>query len=81
MASKKTKKRATKKVSSNAPATTLSAPQTTLLKKIAPNKGFEEVSDHHKTQQALIDRELAVTNSSGTKIRPTPKGRKLAKKL
>ena len=80
MASKKTKKRAAKKARSNTDVL-LTNPQRKLLAKIAPNKGFEEVSDHHKTQQALIDRELAVTNTGGTKIRPTPKGRKLAKQL
>lgn len=59
----------------------LSVPQTSLLKKITPNTNYAWVSDHKKTQQALIDRGLATTDKSGTKIKPTAKGRKVAKKL
>lgn len=57
----------------------LSMPQTDLLRRIAPNTHFQSVGDHHRTQQALIDRGLARTDATGKKIKPTAKGKKVAK--
>lgn len=59
----------------------LSVPQTALLQKIAPSTQFQMVEDHRKTQQALIDRELAVADKSGSRIKLTAKGRRVAKSL
>jgi len=79
--SKKTSKKTAKKSATKKAAPALSNPQSKLLKTISANKGFAAVTDHHKTQQALIDRDLATADVSGTKIKPTAAGRKLAKKL
>lgn len=41
-------------------------------------KTFDVSDSHHKTQQALIDRGLAVKDRTGKKLKLTAKGRKVA---
>lgn len=56
--------------------------QSDLLKRIAKNPKFQAGAGmNKKTQEALVARELAVRDASGTKIKPTAKGRKVAQSL
>lgn len=75
MAAKKKKK--AKKVS---PGLKLTETQAEALKHV-PDKQFDVSGIHHKTQQALIDRGLATSNTTGKMIKLTAKGRKTLRSL
>lgn len=81
---KVTKRNAKKKVTKTKPkkkSLELNPNQNALLKTLAGEKKFTANKSHRMTQQSLIDRDLAVTDKSGTKIKATALGRKYAKKI
>lgn len=74
-----TKKNTKKKATAKKPKLELNPNQSSLLKNLG--KTFTASKAHRMTQQSLIDKGLAVTDKSGTKIKATAIGRKHAKKI
>lgn len=78
---KSTKKSGKRKVGAKPKASALSPKLTETQREalLATSPKTFDVSDsHHKTQQALIDRGLAVKDRTGKKLKLTAKGRKVA---
>jgi hypothetical protein len=60
----------------------LTRPQADALVSIASNSKFQSAAGiNKKTQEALVQRELALRDRTGTQIKPTAKGRKVAQSL
>ena len=76
---KKTTKKNAKKRAAKKPLIELNDNQTKTLKGLTTT--FQHNGSHRMTQQSLIDKGLAITDKTGTKIKSTALGRRHAKKL